>query len=204
MAQKIAKHYEKLSNQSIKQKQQSSQNISNSYGGILNDYDITNNQNINSIQVVSTAESEKITKKIKSLFYKISNSLNISEEATHDLINFIVKVIVKRTKTLDQVYEDTMKIVSKNVVSDNEKAYFSKKFRKLLRAIKEEQQENLKTENKLFNIKINLAEGVEHTEELENKEENMKIEKIKKEVFNFIENQKIPEIFREINEYQIE
>ncbi len=97
-----------------------------------------------------------------------------------------------------------MKIVSKNVVSDNEKAYFSKKFRKLLRAIKEEQQENLKTENKLFNIKINLAEGVEHTEELENKEENMKIEKIKKEVFNFIENQKIPEIFREINEYQIE
>lgn len=204
MAQKIAKHYERLSNQTIKQKQQSNQNISSSYGGILNDYDISNNQNLNNIQVVSTTESEKITKKIKSLFYKISNSLNISEEATQDLINFIVKVIVKRTKTLDQVYEDTMKIVSKNVLSDTEKAYFSKKFRKLLRAIKEEQQENLKTENKLFNIKINLAEGVEHTEDYENKEENLKIEKIRKEVFNFIENQKIPEIFREINEYQIE
>ena len=66
-----------------------------------------------------------------------------------DLINFIVKVIVKRTKTLDQVYEDTMKIVSKNIQLDNEKAYFSKKFRKLLRQIKEEQQENLKTENLL-------------------------------------------------------
>ena len=172
---------------------------------MLKDYDIGNNSNnFNNIQVVSTSESEKLTKKIKSLFNKISSSLNVSEDATMDLINFIVKVIVKRTKTLDQVYEDTMKIVSKNIQLDNEKAYFSKKFRKLLRQIKEEQQENLKTENKLFNIKINLAEGVEHNEEIENKEENLKIEKIRKEVFNFIENQKIPEIFREVNEYPIE
>ena len=97
-----------------------------------------------------------------------------------------------------------MKFVSKNVVSDSDKAYFSKKFRKLLRTIKEEQQEGLKTENKSFNIKINLAEGIEHNEENDNKEENIKIEKIRKEVLNFIENQKIPEIFREIGEYPIE
>lgn len=162
------------------------------------------NHNLNNIQVVSTTESDKITKKIRSIFAKISHSLKLDEEKTIELINTIVKVIVKRTKTLDQVYEDTMKFVSKNIGSDLEKAYFSKKFRKLLKAIKEEQQENQKTENKTFNIKINLSEGVEQNEEVEQKEEQMKIERIRKEVFNFMENQKIPEIFREISDYPIE
>ena len=81
MAQKISKHYEKLSNLSIKQKQHNSQNmINNSGGGMSNDYDNINNpNNLSNFQVVSTTEYEKITKKIKSLFLKISQSLNISE-----------------------------------------------------------------------------------------------------------------------------
>lgn len=157
---------------------------------------IDTNQNI---QIISNTEDEKIARRIKSLFQKLGNNLNVSEQQKDEIIALIVKSILKRSKSFDQIYDDTMKFLTKNLKNDGSKSIFSKKFRKLLRSIKEEQNESaLKAEAKNFNIKINLNENDEK------KEEKDKFEIIRKEVKNFIENQKVPEIYREIAEYPIE
>ena len=159
-----------------------------------------NNINQN-IQVISNPDDEKIHKRIKTLFMKISANLNISDQNRDEIIAMIVKSISKRNKSFDQIYDDTMKFLTKNLNNENMKSYFSKKFRKLLRNIKEEQNDgviNKSNENKAFNIKIHLNENEEK------REEKGKLEYIKKDVINFIDNQKIPEVFRNITEYPIE
>ena len=157
-----------------------------------------NHPNNNSIQVVTNTDDDKIFKRIKNLFSKISNAIEVSESQRDEVITLITKSIVKRSKSFEQIYEDTMKFLAKNSKDEEMKTYFSKKFRKLLRTFKEEQNESLKPQEKMFNIKINLNE----TEE--KKEENEKLEYIKKEVLNFVDNQKIPEVFRNPMEYPIE
>jgi len=155
------------------------------------------NSSVN-FQVVTNTEDEKISKRIRNLFHKISSSINITEDQLEEIINSVSKSIIKGNKTYDLIYEDTMKVLSKCVFNDGSKAYFSKKFRKILRALKEEQNENKNLKND-FKMKINLAE-----EPSDNKEEKLKIEEIKKVIDNFLENQRIPESFREIREYPIE
>jgi hypothetical protein len=150
------------------------------------------------IQVVSSSEDEKISKKIKNLFQKLGANLNVNEVQREEIIALIVKSIVKRNKSFEQIYEDTMKFLSKNLNNvNNIKSYFSRKFRKLLRSIKEEQSEGVKND-KAFNIKINLNESEEK------KEEKDKLDSIRKEVLNFIDVQKIPEVFRNVAEYPLE
>jgi hypothetical protein len=151
----------------------------------------------NDVQVVSNSEDEKIAKRLRTLFSKIASSLNISDQQREEIINLIVKNIVKRNKSFEQIYDDTMKVISKHIINENSKNYFSKKFRKLLRSIKNEKSDNI-SEGKGFNIKINLNE----TEE--KREEKDKLDYIKSCVINFIDNQKIPEVYREISEYPIE
>lgn len=153
---------------------------------------LDNKQNL---QVVNCCDDDKISKKIKSLFSKISSALNIKEEKIDEIISIIVEKIVKRNKSFDQIYDDTMKFISKNISNDSVKSYFSKKFRKFLRLIKEEQND---IDNKTFNIKIDLNENEEKREEKD------KLELIRKEISVFIDNQKIPEVFRQNNEYPIE
>lgn len=152
----------------------------------------------NNIQVISNTEDEKIAKRIKNVFQKLSNSLNITDQQREDIIGLIVKNIVKRNKSFEQIYDDTMKFVTKNLVNESLKSHFSKKFRKLLRTIKEEQAEATKTDGKGFNIKINLNETDEKREEKD------KLDIVKKEILNFIDSQKIPEVYRSIAEYPIE
>jgi len=151
------------------------------------------------IQIVSSSEDEKIFKKIRNLFQKLGSNLNVSQEQRDEIISIIVKSIVKRSKSFEQIIEDTMKFLSKNLNNvNNLKSYFSRKFRKLLRSIKEEQAEGLKPTDKTFNIKINLNENEEKREEKD------KLDQIKKEVLLFIDNQKVPETYRNIMEYPIE
>lgn len=148
-------------------------------------------------QVVTSSEDKKIYHKIKSLFLKIGNALKITEDQREECINKIVKSIVKRKESFEQIYEDTMRLLNKNMDNVNGmKSYFSTTFRKLLRNIKEEQNEGNK--EKQYCIKINLNE----TEE--KREEKDKIDAVKKEVVNFIDNQKIPECMRDNNLYPLE
>ena len=135
------------------------------------------------IQIISSIDDEKILKKIRNLFLKLGNDLDISEENREEIINVILKSITKRNKSLDQIYDDTMKFLTKHLKNSEMKSFFSKKFRKLLRVIKEEQ--NAQQDGKAFNIKINLNENEEKREEKD------KLDKIRKEVLNFIDNQKI-------------
>jgi hypothetical protein len=151
----------------------------------------------NTVQIVTNTEDDKIGKRIRNIFSKISSSLNISEEQKEDIINLITKNIVKRNKSFEQIYEDTAKFLSKNMTNDALKSYFQKNFRKLLRKIKEEQAESV-AKDKAFNIKINLNESEEKMQE------KAQLEALKREVLNFIDNQKIPENFRETLEYPLE
>ena len=153
---------------------------------------IDNKQNF---QVVNCGDDDKITRKIKSLFSKISPALNIKEEEIDDIIGIILDKIIKRNKAFDQMYEDTMKFMGKNISNEQTKSYFSKKFRKLLRTIKEDQND---IDNKAFNIKIDLDENEEKREEKD------KIDLIRKEISYFIDNQKMPEVFRQNTEYPLE
>jgi hypothetical protein len=148
------------------------------------------------IQIVTNSEDQRLAKRIKTIFLKVEENLKLSIEQRDDIINLIVKSIIKRSRPFDQIYDDTMKVVSKCIDNEQAKTNFSKKFRKLLRTIKQE-TENSNTE-KAFNIKINLNE----TEE--KREEKDKIDIIKKEIINFIDSQKIPEVYREITEYPID
>jgi len=151
--------------------------------------------NKQNFQVINNSDDERITRKIKNLFTKISEALNIKEDKINEIIAIIVEKIVKRNKSFEQIYDDTMKFLSKNISNDSIKSYFSKKFRKLLRWIKEEQND---IDNKAFNIKIDLNENEEKREEKD------KLEIIRKEISAFIDNQKMPEVFRQNTEYPIE
>jgi hypothetical protein len=151
--------------------------------------------NMQNFQVINNNDDERITRKIKNLFTKISEALNIKEDKINEIIAIIVEKIVKRNKSFEQIYDDTMKFLSKNISNDSIKSYFSKKFRKLLRGIKEEQND---IDNKAFNIKIDLNENEEKREEKD------KLEIIRKEISAFIDNQKMPEVFRQNTEYPIE
>lgn len=158
-------------------------------------YSAQQESNKQNFHVVNNSDDERITRKIKNLFQKISAALNIKEEKIDEIIAIIVEKIVKRNKSFEQIYDDTMKFLSKNISNDSVKSYFSKKFRKLLRAIKEEQSD---IDNKAFNIKIDLNENEEKREEKD------KLDIIRKEISAFIDNQKMPEVFRQNTEYPIE
>jgi hypothetical protein len=149
------------------------------------------------VQIVTNSEDKRLFKRILTIFLKIEENLKLSTEQRDEIINIIVKSIIKRSKPFDQIHEDTMKVITKNIDNEQAKTNFSKKFRKLLRTIKQETSESANPE-KAFNIKINLNE----TEE--KREEKDKLDSIKKEIINFIDSQKIPEVFREITEYPID
>jgi hypothetical protein len=188
LVQKIQKYQEKAATTQPRHK-----------GGDVRGSSNMNIDTTSNIQVISNTEDEKITKRIKNLFMKISPSLNATEEQIEEIIQLIVKNIVKRNKQMEQIYDDTVKFLTKNLKNDSLKSHFLKKFRKLLRTIKEEQTENANLKNeKAFAIKIDL------NEDEEKREEKDRLEQIKKECINFIDNQKIPEEFRDIHKYPID
>ena len=190
---KINKYIEKYNNNMSKSKTSTADHRKYTEGFTTNN----DKQNIN-FQVVTNTEDEKIFKRIRNLFQKISSSINITEEQLEEIINSVAKSIIKGNKTYEVIFEDTMKFLSKYIFNDGSKSYFSKKFRKILRMLKEEQIESKNLKND-FKMKINLSEDVN-----DNKEEKLKIEEIKKVIDHFIENQRLPESFREIREYSIE
>jgi hypothetical protein len=185
---KIEKYQQNMTlNQTSKKKYSQKLENLNRMGSIGSDHNI---------QVISSTEDERILKKIRNLFIKLGDDLDVSEEQREEIINWVLKSIIKRNKSFDQLYEDTTKLLAKHLKNTEIKSFFSKKFRKFLRVIKEEQ--NAQQEGKAFNIKINLNENEEKREEKD------KLDQIRKEVLNFIDNQKIPEILRSSTEYPIE
>lgn len=195
LRQKIEKHIEKRNNYLL-QKQQLKEAEVTSISHV--NYNKSNDIIDNNIAVF-TYEDDKIEKRVRNLFASIKPFLNITDEARENIVNLLIKSISKRNKSFDQIYDDTMKFVTKHLTVAENKPKFAKKFRKLLRTLKEEQSdENAKMDSKALNIKIDLNENEEKREEKE------KLDKIRKEMENFVDNQKIPEVFRDNNEYPIE
>lgn len=158
-------------------------------------YSKQSNKQISAVQIISNnEEEEKIINRLKSQFMKISDDLNVGEEHINELVSSIARCIIKRSKSLELLYDSTLKFLNSNLKTLDNKATFLKKFRKLLKSIKDEQGEE---ENKL-NIKINLNED----EVI--KENKIILEDARRIVANFIDYQKVPEEFREYGEYPLE
>lgn len=190
---KIQKYKEKIQNsytQKVIKLREDTNN--NSYSNNLLD----NKQNL---QIVNYGgnDDHKISKSIKALFSKVSSELNIKDSEINEIIGILLDKITKRNKPLEIIYEDTMKFINKYTTNEIIRNNFSSKFRRLLRNIKEDQNQS-EMENKAFNIKIDLDENEEKREEKD------KLDMIGKEITHFIDNQKMPEVFRQSTEYPMD
>lgn len=190
---KIQKHTEKKNAFLSQKRLQIKENDSISHGTIMKNDKLDNNI------AVFAYEDEKLSKRVRNLFDNVKDFLDVSEETKENVINSVIKTISKRTKSFDQLYDDTMKFITKHLKDAEVKSKFIKKFRKLIRILQEEQIEELnKLDGKALNIKIDLNENEEK------REEKAKLEQIKKELKNFVENQKVPDVYLDSNEYSIE
>ena len=136
------------------------------------------NSNINNNITVLKFDDEKIIKRVKNLFAYISPSLNASSESIDNVI---------------------MKFINKHLTEPEKRSKFMKKFRKLIRTLQDEQNEEAsKMEMKNLNIKIDLNENEEK------RQEKSKLEQIRRDIKIFVENQKVPDVFLDPNEYSIE
>ena len=157
------------------------------------------NSNINNNITVLKFDDEKIIKRVKNLFAYISPSLNASSESIDNVINILIKGFTKRNKSFDELYDDSMKFINKHLTEPEKRSKFMKKFRKLIRTLQDEQNEEAsKMEMKNLNIKIDLNENEEK------RQEKSKLEQIRRDIKIFVENQKVPDVFLDPNEYSIE
>ena len=190
---RIQKHTEKKNAFLSQKRMQLKENDSVSHATLMKSDKIDNNI------AVFAYEDEKLSKRVRNLFDNVKDFLDVSEETKESVINSVIKTISKRTKSFDQLYDDTMKFITKHLKDAEVKSKFIKKFRKLIRILQEEQIEELnKLDGNALNIKIDLNENEEK------REEKNKLEQIRKDLKNFVENQKVPDVYLDYNEYSIE
>ena len=149
--------------------------------------------------IFETTEEDKIYEKIYNLFFRLSgeleNDVNIEEH-----VNCITKSLLKRNKSLDTLSEETSKWVSLNVKNKEDKELkpkFLKKFRKFIKSIKDEQVDD----SSKMNIKVNLNQNM-NIEKIKSSKEA--IEQAIKVSQDFLDNQKVPEVYRETDQYPID
>ena len=201
---KIDKHNEKK-NTFLGRKRPNSQirddysNTSRFKGKSINNDKIELNSNINNNIAVLKYDDEKISKRVKNLFTYIRPSLNASEESIEYVINSLINGFSKRNKSFNELYDEAMKFITKHLTTPELRSKFMKKFRKLIRTLQDEQNEEAsKMEMKNLNIKIDLNENEEK------RQEKSKLEQIRRDIKVFVENQKVPDVFLDPNEYSIE
>ena len=153
---------------------------------------------VNSNITVLPFEDEKILKNIRSLFMSIKPHLNASEENVENVIHTLVEGFSKGNKSSEDLYDIGTKFISKYLNKKDEKNKFMKDFRTLIRDMKNKQkEESTKLDQKTL-IKIDLNENEE------NREERIKLEKIRKTVKKYVEEHKVPGVYLDKEEYSIE
>lgn len=143
-------------------------------------------------------DEERVLQKIISLLLKISPELN-NEEKLEETAQHFTKNIIRKTNTFDIIYDDMVKFLNNNMKNKDDKETKSKilkKFRKMLRAIMEEQ----KVEDNKMILKINNKE----TKLLSEQDNKILIEETLAKIQVILDNQKIPEVYRENGEYPID
>ncbi len=154
--------------------------------------------NINSIIPVNHFGNENISKNIRNLFTSIKPHLNTSEKNIENIINTLVEGFSKSNKSSEDLYDIGTKFISKYLNKKEEKTKFMNDFKSLIREMKNKQkEESTKLDQKTL-IKIDLNENEA------NREERIKLEKIRKTVKKYVEEHKVPGIYLDKEEYSIE
>ena len=157
--------------------------------------------NIHSSCNVLPFEDEKITKNIRNIFMSIRPHLKTSDENIENIVHTLVEGFIKGNKSSDDLYDIGTKFITKHLNKNEEKTEktkFMKDFKSLIREIKNKQnEESTKLDQKTL-IKIDLNENEA------NREERVKLEKIRKIVKKYVEEHKIPGVYLDKEEYSIE
>jgi len=154
--------------------------------------------NINSSYNVLPFEDEKIAKNIRNLFMSIRPHLKTTDENIENIIKTLVEGFSKSNKNSEDLYDIGTKFISKHLNKNEEKTKFMKDFKSLIRDMKNKQkEESTKLDQKTL-IKIDLNENEA------NREEKVKLEKIRKTVKKYVEEHKVPGIYLDKEEYSIE
>ena len=154
--------------------------------------------NIGSNYSVLPFEDEKISKNIKNLFMSIRPHLKTNDENIDNIIKTLVEGFSKGNKNSEDLYDIGTKFIVKYLNKNEEKTKFMKDFKSLIRDMKNKQkEESTKLDQKTL-IKIDLNESEA------NREERVKLEKIRKTVKKYVEDHKVPGIYLDKEEYSIE
>ena len=143
-------------------------------------------------------EDEKIAKNIRTLFTNIKQHLNTTEENIENIIHTLIEGFNKSNKSSQELYDIGDKFIRKYLNKSDERTKFMKDFQSLIRDMSNRQkEESTKLDQKTL-IKIDLNENEA------NREERIKLEKIRKTVKKYLDEHKIPEIYLDKEEYSIE
>ena len=143
-------------------------------------------------------EDEKIAKNIRTLFTNIKQHLNTNEENIENVIHTLIEGFNKSNKSSQELYDIGDKFIRKYLNKSDERTKFMKDFQSLIRDMTNRQkEESTKLDQKTL-IKIDLNENEA------NREERIKLEKIRKTVKKYLDEHKIPEIYLDKEEYSIE
>jgi hypothetical protein len=154
--------------------------------------------NIHSNYSVLPFEDDKIAKNIRNIFMSIRPHLKTSDESIENIVHTLVQGFIKGNKSSDDLYDIGTKFISKHLSKKDEKTKFMKDFKTLVRDMKNRQkEESTKLDQKTL-IKIDLNENEA------NREERIKLEKIRKTVKKYVEEHKVPGIYLDKEEYSIE
>ena len=154
--------------------------------------------NINSNITVVKYEDEKIAKNIRTLFTNIKPHLNTTDDNIENVIHILIEGFNKSNKSSQELYDIGDKFIRKYLNKSEERTKFMKDFQSLIRDMSNRQkEESTKLDQKTL-IKIDLNENEA------NREERIKLEKIRKTVKKYLDEHKIPEIYLDKEEYSIE
>ena len=154
--------------------------------------------NMNSNITVLHYGDEKISKSIRNLFMSIKPYLNTSDENIENIVNTLIEGFTKSNKSNEDLKDIGTKFISKYMNQNEEKIKFLKDFSNLIRDMKNKQKEEATKLDQKTMIKIDLNENEA------NREERLKLEKIRKIVKKYIEEHKVPGIYLEKEEYSLE
>ena len=153
------------------------------------------NSNITVLQY----DNEKISKNIRNLFLSIKQNLNTTEENIENVIHILIEGFSKGNKSKNDLFDIGANFIKKYLSKNEDKTKFMKEFKSLIRNMENQQkEESTKMDQKALTIKINLEDNET------NKEERLKLEKVRKIVRKFAENQKIPGVYLDKEQYSIE
>ena len=150
--------------------------------------------------VTNNEEEDRLATQFKELFGRAVEKQALADEKISEIINFLVKNVQKRNFNTDEIYNDVMKVLSNHKVSEECKTIISKGLRSILKELKANNLDGGVVENKTVNVQLKISCGDDGFDP----EKMDKLDKIKKKLLTFIEEQRVPESYRNVVDFPIE